>query len=597
MKDNGRSEAKNWADGDACPEGNRERIARRFFKLMQSRSPFTKTPQPRASFILHPFFVVLLLLPLVASAERDPRDASDLTAEQRTITNWQQVSETWFPWPFIRVRHAPDHAQVAVFPFVSITHDDKLQRKNVDVLWPLSSWRRREAGKWGVEDRTDFTIFPLYYSGGGERQGVAYHHRFLIPFYWQGRQDDGGKYLIIFPFVWHARDARLVVPLFPPRKQNFSALWPVAGEFHDYWNRDGFQFFLWPIFVKSWKGQGEDRVELLSFVWPITGYYRGEKVKGFRLWPLVSYVDVKDEKRRAYWLFPLGRYSLSRGTGVDGADEKIVLFFPFYGRMRTRNINYDAVFPFYGKLQMAGRRSRGWALATYMEDDNLRTGIRTHRILWFLIRWTSRIEVPTQFADRAAQANPMEGGGVFPLYIHRHNEKRDRMTVLWPFYHRRVDMMDDYQSRRSFLVPFWAMNRQENTDGTSSSRGFLWPFYRHWRDADGNRYQSAPHLFPYSRIEAADRNWAPFWTVWSRRWNEQTNESRTRFLGGVWKHDRNIAGDERRRLDLLLFSTEKRRPADSAPESDTNLLFGALGLHRREGRLSLSLFGAGRPAD
>jgi hypothetical protein len=85
--------------------------------------------------------------------------------------------------------------------------------------------------------------------------------------------------------------------------------------------------------------------------------------------------------------------------------------------------------------------------------------------------------------------------------------------------------------------------------------------------------------------------------VWSRRWNEQTNESRTRFLGGVWKHDRNIAGDERRRLDLLLFSTEKRRPADSAPESDTNLLFGALGLHRREGRLSLSLFGAGRPAD
>src|SRR5690606_40387841 len=84
-----------------------------------------------------------------------------------------------------------------------------------------------------------------------------------------------------------------------------------------------------------------------------------------------SDLDVKDEKRRAYWLFPLGRYSLSRGTGVDGADEKIVLFFPFYGRMRTRNINYDAVFPFYGKLQMAGRRRSEEHTSELQSRENL----------------------------------------------------------------------------------------------------------------------------------------------------------------------------------------------------------------------------------
>ncbi len=570
--------------------------------------PSTAWRRSASSFILHPssfafppssfllcILVILLALPCLVWADRDPREASNLTAEVREVTDWQNVSETWFPWPFVRIRHAPDHSQIAVFPLVSITRDEKEQQRNVDVLWPFSSWRKREAGSWGVYDRTDFSIIPLFYSGSGERDGVEFYHRFLIPFYWQGRQESGGNYFILFPFVWHARDARMVVPLFPSRKQNFSALWPISGEFRGYWNRDGIQFFLWPLFVKSWRGEGEDRLELLSFIWPITGYYRGEGVKGFRLWPLVSYVNVKDEKRRAYWLFPLGRYSFSRGTGVDGADEKIMLFVPFYGRMRTRNINYDAIFPFYGKLEMAGRRSRGWALASYMQDDNLRTGIRTHRVLWFLIRWTQRIEVPTQFAEDAVEARPMEGGGVFPLYIRRHNEARERQTILWPFYHRRVDLMEDHESRRTFLVPMWSFNRRDYTDGSRSSRGFLWPFYRHWRDVDGHRYQSVPHLFPYSRVEAADRNWAPFWTVWSRRWNEQTGELRVRLMGGVWKHDRNVIGDERRRLDLLLFATEGRRSPTGLRERDTSVLFGALQLHRRESGHSLSVFGLGGP--
>jgi len=555
-----------------------------------------QTSKPSRSIIGGWLLPVLLILcvPCDLFAQRDPRDASDLTAEVRHIQNWEEISETWFPWPFIRFRHAPDHSQIAFFPLVSITRDEKRQQRNVDVLWPISTWRKR-AEVWGVTERTDFSIIPLFYSGGGTRDGEQFHNRYLIPIYWQGRQEDGGHYFLLLPFIWHARDANLIVPLFPSRKQNFSALWPLAGEFHGYWNRDVIQFFLWPLFVRSWRGDGDDRIELLSFVWPITGYYKGEGVKGFRLWPLVSYVDVKDQQRRAYWLFPLGRYSLSRGTGVDGADEQFTLFVPFYGRMRTRNINYDAIFPFYGSLRMAGRHSRGWALASYMQDDNLRTGLRTHRVLWFLVRWTERIDVPAQFSEQAAEANPMEGSAVFPLYSHRANPNRIRRTIVWPIYHHRVDFSDDHTMRRSFLVPLWAFQRREFEDETRSSRGYFLPFYRHWRDRDGNRYQSAPHLFPYSRIESTDRNLATFWTVWSRRWNSQTGELRNRVMGGLWKHDRNLIGDERKQLNLLLFNTERRTRVDAEPEADTTLLFGALGLHRRQGRTSFSVLGLGKP--
>jgi hypothetical protein len=538
--------------------------------------------------------VALLVLPAVSNGQVNPRDRKDLTAEVRHINNWQDVKDTWAPWPIVRIRRAPDSTQFAIYPLLTISSNDARDRRMVDTLWPLSSWRHRKDA-WGVTERTDFNILPVFYSGHGIRNGQEYRHRFLIPFYWEGKDAEGGRYFMILPFIWHARDADLVVPLFPPRKQNFSAFWPIKGEFRGYWNWDTIRFILWPVLVRSTRGEGAERMELISVVWPITGYYRGANVKGFRLWPLVSYVDKRDKTRRAYWLWPLGRYILNRGKAADGGDEKIVYFFPFYGHVRTDKLSYDALFPFYGRLEMGGRRSRGWALATYMEDDNLRTGLRTHRILWFLIRWTSRIEVPERFEERAAEAQPLEGGGFFPFYVRRTSPTRDRMTVLWPFYHRRVEVREDQVFRRNFLVPVWGLTRREFNDGTSSSRGVFFPFYRHWRDVDGHRYQSAPHLFPYARHESADRNWAPFWTMWSRRANEQTGEVRIRYLGGLWVFDRNLLGDTRKRWNIGLLSREVRRDVDAPMQRDTHVLFGVLGLHERPGRTSLSLLGMGRP--
>src|SRR5690606_36445943 len=233
-----------------------------------------------------------------------------------------------------------------------------------------------------------------------------------------------------------------------------------------------------------------------------------------RLWPLWSHVARENEFRRGYFLWPLGHYrkELTPEPGDKELDE-MFLFLPFYGRVRDEKMDYDLVFPFCGRLDMEGRRVRGYALALYNENDNLRKGIREHRLLWFLIRWTS--DIPREVGEEVAgeePPDPMRGGGVFPIYLKRENESKLRETIAWPIYSRRVDEYEDYVLRRNYLLPFYGRRVTDFADGRESESGFLFPFYR-WDETEEEKvYKSAPSLFPYSHSEPLDRNWAPVWS-------------------------------------------------------------------------------------
>lgn len=502
-------------------------------------------------------------------------DTLYLTSEQ-----WRAGgTEGWFPWPLVHWQRGPEESLHALHPLFSTAAYREGDEVRTDILWPVVRWRYRGETP-AFRRRIALHAFLVWFSGRGEDStGTHFHDRFLFPLYWQGGRETGERYFVLFPFVWYANGARVQVPVFPPRPQRFAALWPLMGNFEGFWNRDRVRFVLWPIFVQSSVGApGEDdRVVTTSIVWPITGIHRGPKTSGFRLWPLFSRVHRKEEFTRAYWLWPLGHYRSEEPSVELPEGRDVTLFFPFYGSWRDHLMRYRLVFPFYGRLEMRGRRSRGYLLAIYNEHDRYRSGVREHRLLWLIVRWTSRIEVPDDFLD-SVTGRPLErprtGGGVFPIYVSTRTDTNRRTTVLWPIGHRIVDEYDDYTFRRLYILPLYGAQTKDFADEREAHRRFFVPFYRTIRHEDGWRYQSAPHLFPYAESDPLDRNWAPVWTVWSKEAHEETGALRVRVLGNVWQNDRYKDGAARKRLDLFFFRTERSVDPEGERSHRTRLLFG-----------------------
>ena len=499
--------------------------------------------------------------------------------------------ETWAPWPFGHRIDSPTETMTALHPLFSVYKNKLDNSRAFQMLWPLVDWSYREQA-WGEKNRRRLTVLPLWYSASGEKESGAYWLRYLVPLYWEGEQAGQGKYFILAPFLWYARNAKLTVPLFPPRPQNFTAVFPIAGDFRGYYNRDRFRFFLWPLFVESWDHQGSDKFKVYSFLWPIFGLYQSDNgnIHGFRVWPLFSRVKREGEFTRAYWLWPLGHYRKGRISQGNDGQEDVLLFLPFYGKVRRPTFSYDLIFPLYGKLDMKGRKTRGYALALYNEDDNLRTGIRQHRLLWFLIRWTT----PIPRDATLSQGDPtegMRGGGVFPLYLHRYKSGKDKKTILWPIYHKRYDRYADYEFDRTYLMPFYGHQQKNHDDGSLEEKTFIFPFFRKWRMKNGEEYRSVFHLWFYSKVEGIDRNWAPLWTLWEKSSNSETGESRTNVAGHLYVHEKNWLGVERTSFNFLIFRTENYIGPHRPPEHHTRFLWGLLGHHRLGDNKQWELFG------
>jgi len=513
-----------------------------------------------------------------AAAADDPIPAVNSSDEATSAARtW------WFAWPLLHVRKAPDESVVAMPPLFSTRLEHESGERRTDVLWPIVRYRSVPR-HWNDTRYKFFVITPIWHQRSGVEDGAAYRHRVLFPLYWQGSKDGQGGYFVLFPFVWQARNADVKIPFFPNKPQTFTALWPVAGEFRDWYNRDVIQWFLWPLFMHSWKGDGEERFDTYTLGWPFFALHTGPRVSGFRAWPLASWAKKRGEFERAYWLWPLGHYRYDRQK-----ESKTTLFIPFYGRTRSDTVAYDWLFPFYGRMDMKGRRLRGYMLAAYHTDDNLRRGVRVHRLLWFLITWRTRIPIPPDL-ERDDIREPSYGWGVFPFYIRRSSPTQLREKIMWPFWYRRIDRYEQFDYDRYYFFPFYFRRVKTFTDGTKDLGEFCFPFYRRWKTPEGEEYRNVLHLRWHTRAEPVDRNWSPLWTVWESYRNPETGESRKRLLWFLWQKQKFDTGLETKRFNGLMYSESFREGGTETSEAHRRILGGLVGLHRVGDKRQVELF-------
>lgn len=491
----------------------------------------------------------------------------------------EPTTDTWVLYPFFSIRETTSTTTTALHPLWDWHVDHETGRRELDVLYPLYTWRHHPSrGQARDHDRT--LLFPLYFQKREDINGREHFSRILVPIWFQGHQGEAGEYRILFPFFWYAYNARLAVPLFPGRPQTFAALWPIMGDFRGYYNRDRIFFFLWPLFVHSSAGTGADFVETNSLLWPFLARHDGPRVSGFRIWPLLSWVDKQEEFTRAYFLWPLGHYRSGRISSRDAGEEHVSMFLPFYARIRRPNMEFDLVFPFRGRLEVGKREVDGYLLALHNRDRNHRTNIEEERILWFVYR--HRTVMDDVAPDDVTPATTL-GGGLFPLYVNVTGETRGREHVLWPIYTKRWSRHADHDFLRTYLFPLFSSQKWEYTDGRERHRRFYFPFFRQTRTIGGEERANSLHLWFHSELDPVDRLYAPLWEFWRHYENEETGEEWTRWFQNAYRHERKSDGTERRRANLLLFQRETLRNEDgSLAKGSTQLLGGLLGLHRSE---------------
>ncbi len=484
--------------------------------------------------------------------------------------------DTRILYPFILHRVSEEEFRVALHPLFVWSRDLESRELDFDILWPIFAHRYRPERARATEYSSSW-LFPIYWQRDRMRNEERHFDRTLIPLLFHGSQGDRGRYFILFPFIWYAENARLAVPLFPPREQTIGAVFPIAGQFRNYWTRDRIRFFLWPLFVHSSQGTGEDFNEIYSFIWPVTGYYTGPRVSGFRLWPLFAHVSKEDEYRRSYWLWPLGHRRVGQISRDNTAQEDITMFIPFYARFRRPNVSLDLVFPFYGRLEVHRRTSTGYLLAIYNRETNTREMTVEDRFLWFVYR--NKRPLPGVDPEDVSSRS-MLGGGVFPFYVRTAGETRVRKSILWPIhqYHERRE--PDRTDRRSYTVPFYTNRVIEHDDGRRAVSRFIFPFFRYRQSLEGDERRDALHLLPFSDVPQLDRLYAPLWKYYEGFRNEETGERSVRWFGNMIRYERDEEATTRRRVNLLLFDYESKRTAEDERTGHTRLLFGLLGRHR-----------------
>ncbi|MCC6546908.1 hypothetical protein IT570_07040 [Candidatus Sumerlaeota bacterium] len=513
------------------------------------------------------FAMAMLLLPQIGSAQAFPFYHHDHESELDP-----ELKEKWVLYPFYREVETSDTLTIALHPLFSWYRESDTEKKDFDILWPIFSYRFRAQTQAAKNSRTAY-LFPLFFQRHEERYGRNIYGRMILPLWYEGRQGPRNHYRILFPFFWYGYNARLVLPFFPPREQTFIALFPLAGDFRGYWNRDRIRFLLWPIFVQSSEGTGADYNQVNSFIWPIFGIYSGPRVKGFRVWPLFSWVEKDGEFQRYSFLWPLGHYRKGRISKTNEGQQNIFMFLPFYAKFRQPKVSLDLVFPFYGKLRVGDRTSTGYALALYNTDVNTRLGIKEQRYLLFIVRKKTRLP---GFDPANIPKDVTVGGGVFPFYTRVHNDLKVRKSILWPLHQYRYNVYNEFTFKRSYVVPFYSNRLRVYDDGTSVQSKFLFPFFRFKKTTDDEKRTAALHLFFYSDVQNIDRLYAPLWSWWEKTENLKTGEKSLRWFRELWIYERREDGATRKRVNAFLYRYDKTTHADGSHDGTWSVGFGLI---------------------
>lgn len=290
------------------------------------------------------------------------------------------------------------------------------------------------------------------------------------------RNDPQSQYAFwILPLYFQGRDAA---------GTPYAALFPVGGHIRDFLGRDEIRFALFPLFGYS----RVNDVRTHSYLWPIVSSTAGHGHDRFRVAPLYGYSRLRSEYDKRFILWPIWT---SARYGYEGALGSSWIVFPLVGHARLIDQNTWWIIP------PLFRVSHG-------DQMNLTHGP------WPLYQKSSG-EIAKLY--------------VFPLWGHKTIGDRESGFFLWPLGLSANHPEGDVQCRRTAFLPIlWSETKTRRTAaeepqtpaaGPEARTLKIWPLFSYERNRAHSQLR-IPSLFPFKDFKPIDRNYAPFWTLYTR---------------------------------------------------------------------------------
>lgn len=423
---------------------------------------------------------------------------------------------------------------------------------NLSLLGPLIKFQRHG-------DDTDTAIRPFFYqsSHSEERSSSTY---FLYPAAYREETPEAESYKVLLLFQNNeyrksdpdSRDQSTM--LFPfyiqghsEKRGDYLSIFPFYGNIYDRFWRDEYHFVMFPLYGSTLKKGTRTR----HYLWPIFSTTEGENESGFGVFPLYGESQKTGvyEKRFVLWPFYTAGKS---GLDTDNPTEK-EFFFPFYASTDSpKKTSRSYLWPFFG----------------YSEDREKK--LKEVDYFWPFV---STVRGEKRYRDT-----------YLPFYSYETWPEGEKRWYLWPFYKHeelRSSIFNRDQDRVLFFL--YRSSREEwPKDGSTRARAALWPLYLYQRSPAGVSSISLPA--PVESVfdkEGIEKNWAPLWRLYQRRWDQKGN-SASSFLWNLFWHERR--GSE---LAYELFPLLSYRGTDEG--SELKLLKGFVSLKRKNEEQDLRL--------
>ncbi len=428
----------------------------------------------------------------------------------------------------------------------------------VDVLWPLVHWERHR------DEAQDLRLRPLWRRVAAA-DGVTTRHEFLVPL-GEARFDATETVARLLPLFWYREHLHDGVAgqwdrdwFFTPLLwggssvlgENYLALFPIFGSIPQFLTYDRFTWFLFPLFLRTTKGD----MTGTHLLWPFTGW-GGSEVSGRPYWWRVlpffgkSVTPSKSESYSALWPF----FHWGRDRLDSEHPRSSFQFFPFLGwQTGGAFVAWSFLWPLFRHAENSEKSEPGAPLAggRYVYWD----------ILWPLLRW-----IDDSYSDK-----PLHQRWITPLWQRTWTDRQDSTVWLYPLIWLRRYWNKASDRRDTYVLPFFWRNtiRYKKSDKSGSfdklddeddyERGVddhwrLWPLADHRVTRNGDWRFRALSPWPFDGIYATGvREAYDFaWTLWHDEGDALGNR-RTRAVAHLWS-SRNYAGQRYQCSVPLLFN-------------------------------------------
>lgn len=335
-----------------------------------------------------------------------------------------------------------------------------------------------------------------------------------------------------FPFVFHESS--------PNPDDSYTAVWPLVGQLKGRLGRDRIRFFLWPLWIETWK-RDEYRI---SSPWPFIQTLQGPKSGGFALWPLYGHFKREQDYDHRWFLWPI--------------------FYHYKDRL-NQPVPYirTGVLPLYHRETGPGMKSESflWPFFGYTREWEPRPAYHEIRYFWpFIVQGRGDV----RHVNR-----------LLPLYAHEQGSSYEKWWYLWPIAKRERIGAGEFPRKKFSLFYFLFHQETQLLRDGRASKTFLWPFFSRWQSGAGRvQFQALdPFSVFFPNNEVIRENWLPLFSLY--RYDERYGNRRHSLLWNLVVLEKHSGGTGGFYLGPLF------EIVDDGSEGHWQLLKGLLGVERR----------------